>query len=251
MNDPFFDFFNKDRPVVDQESPEWKIVSFKEYPRSPRILLPKPARLKTELSDVILKRKTEREFSDLPLSKEVLGTLLFWSMGLIHKSPHLPAGRWGDKSEDRENILRRPYPSGGARYPVESYVIVFRGENLARGAYHYNFKEHALEEIQRSDIGKIQEALPYDFAKNASALILLSFIGERTVKKYGNLGYKLGLLEAGHIGQNIYLVGAALGLGVLALGGIDYEVIQKELDLGEEETVFYQLSLGWLKEQPG
>ncbi|MBI2635301.1 MAG: SagB/ThcOx family dehydrogenase [Parcubacteria group bacterium] len=235
MSDSFFDFFNKNRPLIDPESPEWKTVSFKEYPRSLKILLPKPARLNIELSDAILKRKTEREFSARPVSKEILGTLLFWSMGILHKS------------EDGKNILHRPYPSGGARYPVELYAVVFRGEDLEKGAYHYNFKEHALEEIWHSDVSKIAEALPYEFAKNAAALIFLSFIGDRTMKKYGNLGYKFGMLEAGHIGQNIYLIGAAVGLGILALGGVDYEVVQKELDLDEEETVFYQLSLGWPK----
>ncbi len=233
MNDPFFEFFSQDRPLVDPESAEWKTVSFKEYPRSLKILLPKPDQLKIELSDVILKRHTEREFSDSPLSKEIIGNLLFWSLGILHKL------------EDGKNILRRPYPSGGARYPVEPYVVVFRGESLEKGAYHYNFKEHALEEIQHSDVGKIKRALPYEFAKNAAALILLSFVGDRTLKKYGNLGYKLVILEAGHIGQNIYLVGAALGLGVLALGAMDYGVVQKELGLGEGENVFYQLAVGW------
>ncbi|KKS38289.1 MAG: hypothetical protein A3G49_02510 [Candidatus Sungbacteria bacterium RIFCSPLOWO2_12_FULL_41_11] len=235
--DPFFDFFDADRPVVDPLLPEWKEVSYKDYPRSTCITLPKPELPQDVLLETVLeKRKSERDFSDNPLPEKTISSLLYWSVGLINKNKNMV-----------EFQLRRPYPSGGARYQVEIYAVLFNGSGLENGVYHYNTKEHALELIQRASFENIRQALHYDFAKKAAALILLSFVGGRTLKKYGNLGYKLGLLEGGHIGQNIYLVGTALGLGVLALGGMDYEVVQKELDLGEDETVFYQLAIGWPK----
>ena len=252
MPDPFFNFFYKDRPFAGQDSSEWpeewKTIDFKEYPRSPRVLLPRPKELmQKNLGKVLMSRKTERNFSERPLSSETFSSLLFWSAGLIHEG--LEEGLLGKlssviASEAKQSIFRRPYPSGGARFPVEIYLAVFNGQDLKNDVYHYNVKKHALELIQQASFENIRQALPYDFAKKAAAVILLSFIGERTMKKYGNLGYKLGLLEAGHIGQNIYLVGAALGLGGLALGGMDYDFVQKELDLGEEETVFYQLAIG-------
>lgn len=234
MNESFFKFFDSDRPEIDPESPEWKNISFKEYQRSPKILLPKALLPKINLADAILKRKTERDFSGKPIDVKTLGVLLFWSAGLIHQS-----------SKESEEKFRRPYPSGGARYPVEIYMVVFNGQDIENGAYHYNFKNHLLEKLFWASAGNIKNALPYDFSKKSAALILLSFAGERVFKKYGSLGYKLGLLEGGHIGQNIYLVGAALGLWVLALGGMDYDVVSKELDLGGEENVFYQIALGW------
>ena len=252
MSDQFFNFFDADRPPVDlSQWPPLNVKDFKTYPRSPRVVLSKSATAPNMgLAESLFRRKTERDFSERPLSSETISSLLFWSVGLIHE-------RWAEglfgktssviASEAKQSNFRRPYPSGGARFPVEIYLAVFNGGDLEEGAYHYNVKEHALELIQQASFENIRQALPYDFAKKAAMAILLSFIGERTMKKYGNLGYKLGLLEAGHIGQNIYLVGAALGLGVLALGGMDYEVVQKELDLGEEETVFYQLVIGWPK----
>ncbi len=234
MPNPFFEFFMSDRPDIDPESPEWKSVSFKEYPRSPKILLPKPPLPKIDMMEAILKRRTERDFSGKPIDAKTLGALLFWSAGLIHGADRKP-----------EEKFRRAYPSGGVRYPVEIYAVIFNGQGIESGAYHYNFKNHALENLFWASAENIKEALTYDFSKKAAALILLSFIGERALNKYGSLGYKLGLLEGGHIGQNIYLIGAALGLGVLAIGGMDYEAVHKELDLSDDETVFYQLAFGW------
>ncbi|MBI2054957.1 MAG: SagB/ThcOx family dehydrogenase [Candidatus Sungbacteria bacterium] len=238
MPDPFFDFFYKDRPAIDPEATEWKNISFKEYPRSPRIFLSKFKSFPSlNLAEALLKRRTERNFSNQPISQNVLGRLLFWSAGPIHK---LSA---------TGNSFRRPYPSGGARFPVEIYVALFNGKGVKKGAYHYNFLEHSLELIHGADAEKIRQATTYDFYKTAPALILLSFVGERTAGKYGNLGYKLGILEGGHIGQNIYLVGTALGLGVLAIGRMtDHAAVERELDLdAEEETVFYQLAIGYPK----
>ncbi len=235
--DPFFEFFGKEMPLININSPEWGMMTYKEYPRSPKIILPKPVSLPEKtIENVLRRRKTERNFSKRPISKEMLGQLLYWSAGLISKT----AGA--------ANEFRRFYPSGGARYPIEIYVANFIPGELDTGVYHYNVKNHILEKLSFSSAENIKHALLYDFSKDAALLLLLSFAGERTIKKYGNLGYKLGLLEAGHIGQNIYLVGAALGLGVLALGGMNYEAVQKELNLGEDETVFYQLTVGKPKE---
>lgn len=238
MTNPFFKFFDSDWPIVDPESPEWKKISYKEYPRSPKIILPKPASLPVKtIEDILQRRKTERNFSKSPLSKEILGNMLFWSAGLKNKGA------------DDTGESRRFYPSGGARYPIEIYIANFIGGELNSGVYHYNIQEHSLEKLSFASAERIKHALLFDFAKEAALLILLSFAGERTTKKYGNLGYKLGMLEAGHIGQNVYLVGTALGLGVLALGGINYEMAQKELNLGEGETVFYQLAVGQPEEK--
>lgn len=236
--DPFFEYFDKERPLINPNSLEWGIVTYKEYPRFPKIILPKPASLPIKtIEDILRRRKTERNFSKKPLSKEILGNLLFWSAGLKNKGA------------DDTGEFRRFYPSGGARYPIEIYIANFIGGELNSGVYHYNIQEHSLEKLSFASAERIKHTLFFDFAKKAAFLIILSFVGEHATKKYGNLGYKLGMLEAGHIGQNIYLVGTALGLGVLALGGMNYEVAQKELNLGEDETLFYQLAVGQPEEK--
>lgn len=232
MIDSFFQFFDSERVPFDPELPEWKTVSFKKYPLSPRISLPKPSKLTHELSQTLLKRKTCRSFSQTPLDLQAISDLLFWGAGLTREFT------------GENQSLRRTYPSGGSRYPVELYIVLRHAKDVEQGIFHYNVPEHALEKIKNARYEEIYRALPYDFAHVAPAIILLSCVGERTLQKYGSLGYKLALLEGGHIGQNISLVGTALGLGVLALGGIDYKIAQVELDFDEKETIFYQLAVG-------
>ena len=92
----------------------------------------------------------------------------------------------------------------------------------------------------------VNKAQKYDFAKNAAALILLSCMPERTTRKYGAFGYKLALLEAGHIGQNIVLSASAIGIGVAPLGGLEFSIGERELGLGgTSESLIYEFALGW------
>jgi len=63
-----------------------------------------------------------------------------------------------------------------------------------------------------------------EFADAAMQVALTCSIG-RLMEKYGSRGYRLGLLDAGHVSQTLYLVSAALGLNVCACAGfIDDEM---------------------------
>ena len=44
-------------------------------------------------------------------------------------------------------MTRRAYPSGGARFPLEIYVFLFKCKDLVSGIYHYNVLDHSLEKI--------------------------------------------------------------------------------------------------------
>ena len=77
-----------------------------------------------------------------------------------------------------------------------------------------------------------------EWAKSSTALIVLSAIFDRTGIKYGDRGYRYCLLEAGHIGQNIYLVANAMGVKCCAIGGFCEFVVNRHLELdGVAESV--------------
>ena len=249
MSDPFFDFFNENPPATDfSQWPLWGKLDFKTYPYSERIRLPEPGNLDpVTLKTAFIKRKTTREFADRPISKATLGMLLFWSGGLIHglfsKSGD---GMALEKTmSDKKEALRRPYPSGGALFPLEIYVALFKDESGENGVFHYNLKEHSLENLPEFSLEFAKKSLYYDFARDAGAIIFLYFSGKNTLNKYGAFGYKLGLIEAGHLGQNFYLVAAALGLGVSALGGVEPELFKQAIPMEENESLVYHLAVGW------
>lgn len=239
MQHPFFEFFNKNRPPISSDSSkwprEWKIVKWKSYPSHQKIDLPKPEMPESSLKNSLLNRQSYRDFSDktvLPSLKE-LSTLLFYSCGLTKPNKDL-------------NSSRRPHPSGGGLYPLEIYLLIFKpSKEIASGLYHYDIRNHRLEKLSERNVEELKQAFHYPWAADASMMILFSFTESRGKPKYGNLAYKVGLIEAGHIGQNFYLNCAALKLKCCALGGLDEDKIHRALDLdGFGETVFYVIAVG-------
>lgn len=234
---PFFEYFESDRIPFSQDPDtwpeEWKKIRWKSYFRYPKINLPAPKLPPKTLEDSITKRKSNRSFSPTALSAEDISNLLFYSCGIVSK-----------EGAD-ETTSRRAYPSGGNLHPIEAYLLVLKDSaTLPAGNYHYNVWGHYLEKLPDVDIHK-NELFRYSWAMDAPAILVFSFIQGRNAQKYGSLAYKLGILEGGHIGQNVYLVSTAVELNCCALGGMDTEKINALLGLdGIEETAFYAIALG-------
>lgn len=227
----------KGHPVIPMDSrdwpEEWKTTYYKTYPRLLKIdLTDNPP--SADFFDLIKKRESRRDFTRTPIAKNELSLLLKYSCGNIRQL------------EGGQN--RRAQPSGGARFPIEVYPIIFRsGEDLKSGLYHYNVKAHKLDVLwdrQFSD-EDIDNLFTYPWAKGAALGIVMTSVFWRTQQKYGERGYRFVLLEAGHIGQNIYLISEALGLKCCALAGTYDENLEKLIDIdGVTESVVYALAIG-------
>ena len=170
MSHPFFEFFNEDRPFIDPDEKnwpkEWNEIYFKSYPRLKQVKLPNPKLQELGLSEAIIKRKTDRNFSGDPINIQQLSNLLFYAAGIT---------RGGQE-------FSRAYPSGGARYPIEIYPAVFNASDFDRGIYHYNVKNHVLELISSEavDLGKIKNALRVPFAGKAAFALVFSMVPGRS-----------------------------------------------------------------------
>jgi SagB-type dehydrogenase family enzyme len=182
-----------------------KNLAYKEYRGARRTLLPHPSLLNSSLESVIRSRRSASTFSPTPLSLAHLAKLLEIGAGITRE----------------ESIPKRAAPSGGALYPVETYVLAFNVETLACGAYHYLAREHSLEHVRTLPGSEVARSfLPPGLALTQPAAVLaLSLILPRTQLKYLERGYRFGLLEAGHVAQNFLLVATALGLCALPVGG--------------------------------
>lgn len=206
----------------------WKTITYKSYGHLPTMALGHTERA-ADLYESIRHRKTNRDFSRRPVSREDLSRLLAYSAGRVNGS-------------------RRAHPSGGGRYPLEIYPFVLSGtETLPSGLYHYNIKDHALDilwsrRFEKDDLGEITG---YEWARSASVLLVLTAVFDRNQRKYGERGYRYTLIEAGHVGQNVYLNAAAQGMMCCALGGTRDAELEKLLDIdGITESVVYTIALG-------
>lgn len=220
---------------------EWKTTFYKYYPRLAKINLEDDAP-KSDLFNIIKKRKSSRDFTRSPIDKREISLLLKYSCGNI-----------GPFGKDRK---RRAQPSGGGLFPIEVYPIVFRpstssgqvpDSNLPSGLYHYNVKDHALDILWDREFsdGEVDKMFTYPWVKNASAVIIMTSVFFRNQNKYGERGYRYILHEAGHIGQNMYLVSEALGMKCCALVGTEDKKIEALIDIdGSTESLVYAIAVG-------
>lgn len=211
-----------------------KYFQDKTYPRMTAFPLPAMRDLSYPIGAALQRRQSVRTFVErgpLPLAKlsDVLG--------------HSIAVR---------NDKKRPYPSGGMRYPIEAYIVNFSVTDLPSGVFHYDPSAHSLRHLWDVDptVPVYKENDAAAWAENSSASIILTGFWEKTTSRYGDFGYALALLEAGHIAQNILLVATALGIGAVPMGGFDDYAVSRLLDLDEtREQSVYGITLMHLPQQ--
>lgn len=217
----------------------WRTIYTKGYPRLGSIKFKKEfsPKIKTAFDRVLFKRKSTRNFKSKLLTTKNLSTLLYFSGGV--KS--IVNNDW--------NTSRRFYPSGGARFPLDIYVVLYNNTELEKGIYHYNVKHHSLEILKKGDyLKELQKGLDPPWLVNANMAILITAVFGRNQVKYGDRGYRLILAESGHLAQNVYLVANTLNLGCCAFGGYVDVAINDLLDIdGINESIVYTMVVGFPK----
>lgn len=169
------------------------------------------------LSKVLFNRRSCRSFSEEKLTLTEIGNLCYHGY----------------------SIYKHAVPSGGSLYPLKLYVLIFEDQDgLRAGYYEYDcendvlvcFKEDADKEQLKHCFNS--EILPFN--SNVQMIIAADF--DRQAFKYSNRGYRLTLIEVGHVAQNICLYAEENNIGTCELGGILDESLIQELDLRNEEV---------------
>jgi SagB-type dehydrogenase family enzyme len=209
---------------------------YKSYPDStPRIKLPEPGfNRDASFWDAVLKRRSVRKYSpDLALPLETLSALLWATQGIT--------AAVGD-------FQFRTVPSAGGLFPIESYVLARSVAGLQQGIYHLRPYAFDLERIKSGDFSGdlAQAAIGQEMVAHAHATFIWTAVVERGKWKYRQRAYRYIYLDAGHIAQNLYLAGTALGLGICGVGALFDDAVNSLIGVdGIEETVVYMATVGW------
>jgi SagB-type dehydrogenase family enzyme len=166
------------------------------------------------------------------MSLEVLSQLLWSTHGIT--------GRAGGTE-------LRNAPSAGACYPIDAYVVANGVTGLEQGLYRYLPEDHALMEIRLGDVGSeiARAALGQRMCRQASVTFVWTAVIPRTTGRYGDRGHRYIFLDAGHVGQNMYLAATALGYGCCTIGAFEDPAMNEALGVdGKIETVVYAASVG-------
>jgi SagB-type dehydrogenase family enzyme len=205
-----------------------------------------PPRLDDPLLSLMKKRRSYRGFDPVAaLSLEDVGDCLFSGFGIT--------GFLETPIPGEGYLPLTMTPSGGARNPYEGYLYARRVHGLKQGFYHYSGIDNSLALVNDQDLPNVGLLLAdQPWFDNAAAVILLAANLERTMWKYPHpTGFRVVLLEAGHIAQNILLTATAQGLASAPTCAISDSTAQSSLGLTSlTKAVLYSVSLGIRSDTP-
>lgn len=202
------------------------------------IYLPLPRKITNiTVEEAILWRRSIREYTSHPITILQLAMLLWVAYGVTDPV-------WG----------LRASPSAGATYPLEVYVIA--GEKgvvvdgdlyLDAGVYKYDVYTHTLRLIKRGDFREelYRAALRQEWVRDAPINIVITAVFERTTRVYGERGaVRYVPMEVGHLGQNVYLMATAMGLGTVVVGAFWDHEVSRIISAPPEEVPMYIIPVG-------
>ncbi|MEV4411026.1 thiopeptide-type bacteriocin biosynthesis protein [Catellatospora sp. NPDC049609] len=217
---------------------------------SPPTPLPAHEAPNATLVDVLRRRRSARGALTGPVDAADLGTLLWTAYSVSHHEQiTLPDGstyRFG----------HRPYPSAGAKYVARLRLIARDVAGLAPGCYHVDPVERVLWQLgdAPSDVDLVATSdwfqpgrSPYEGLDISALPAMLALYVElgRLRPRYGLRGLRFATAEAGHLAQNLSLVGAATGLSVGMIGGFYDDVVHEVVGLdGIDNIAIYLLPVG-------
>jgi SagB-type dehydrogenase family enzyme len=201
------------------------------------VKLPSPETTGTmSVEEAIAQRRSVRNYTDEPLSLQDLSQLLWAAQGITDPVQKLRAA-----------------PSAGATYPLEVHVVVGTDgvTGLTEGVYRYDPFEHKLENILKGDIRSdlASSALGQIWIREAPVDIVIATDYASTAQRYeSHWGiqrvHRFVHMEAGHVGQNLYLQAEARGLGMVVVGAFYDDQVQTLLGLPANKTPLYIIPIG-------
>jgi SagB-type dehydrogenase family enzyme len=229
-----FEHYVPDEAVTARVEALWTSLPYPNYPRFdlPAELVP----MHQGLLDAILARRTAREMEPVQLTRAQLGTLLHCGYGITRDNAGTPWPR-----------PFRTVPSGGALYPLELYFHTTLVDDLPTGLYHYNPSRNDVCLLREGDLSaELRAALVFpEVVNDASVLLVVTAIMERSTFKYADRGYRFIMLEAGHVAQNVNLAAVGLGLGAVNIGGFYEHRLDETLRLdGVTHSSVYVIGIG-------
>jgi SagB-type dehydrogenase family enzyme len=221
------------RPLTDAPQPP----HFKKTARNRAIVLPKLVMASDIFFETLRARRTQRKFSRAKVPIQVISSLLEATWGVQ-----------GYLQSEYGPLPLKTSPSGGARHPIEVYLVALRVAGLKAGLYHYDPRGHALGLISHGASAKKARAYCADqpYVSGAAALFIMTAVFERTMWKYRHpRAYRVVLLDAGHLGQTFCLTATRMGLAAFTTAALKDTLIERDLGIdGICESVVYVTGVG-------
>jgi SagB-type dehydrogenase family enzyme len=171
--------------------------------------LPQPDVIgRVPLEKTLKSRRTIRSFASRSITLKEFSQILWAAQGIIEQGG-----------------FRRAVPSGGALYPIDVYAVVGEGgvDEIESGVYRYEPGAHEITLVKEGDLRRelAKASLGQMWMAGAPVNLIITAEYSRSSAKYGERGVRYSMIEAGHVGQNVFLQAEALGLGAGIVGAFN------------------------------
>lgn len=187
-----------------------------------------------DFTQMVKDRRSIRSYLNKKVTLEELSYLLWCTQGV--------------RKIIKDFSIKRTVPSAGSRHPLETYLVIHRVKDLRVGIYRYLSLEHALLKIQENPkiMGKIVKACNGQEFIRSSAVVFIWVADIYRMKwRHGERGYRYVFLDAGHVGQNLYLASNLVQCGACTIGVFLDDQINQILGIdGTNEFVVYMAAIG-------
>jgi SagB-type dehydrogenase family enzyme len=194
-----------------------------DYPESPTSLgRPRPC----ALDRLAARRGSRREFADRPIPPGRFSALLG------------AARAWNGPEH-------RAHPAAGGRYAVELFAVCWAVDGWSGRTLYYDPVEHGVITLP-DPAPSWQEALPQlglTVTGMPGCLLIAVILPDRLTVKYGELGGRFALLEAGAVMQSLSLATTAQGLRGVVAGGLQERPWLRAVGLDQTSA---RLAFGYL-----
>ncbi|HUL30109.1 MAG TPA: SagB/ThcOx family dehydrogenase [Thermodesulfobacteriota bacterium] len=184
------------------------------------------------LWEAIAQRRSTRNFSSRSITFLELSQLIWATQGITLRT---------------RGFDFRASPSAGALYPIETYLVVNRVEEVPAGLYHYGVREAQLAFLKEGHFGSAicQAGLGQEMLEEAACIFVWTAMIGRSKWKYRERAYRYIYMDAGHLGQTLYLAATALNLGCCTVGAFFDEEVDRIIGIdGKKEISVYLGAIG-------
>jgi len=203
-----------------------------------QIKLPGPESMQAvsdiSLREAIARRESRRLFTDQPLNLSELSFLLWATQGVRRT-----AGPFA---------VYRTVPSAGCRHSFETYLAVLNVEGLTPGLYRYLPLQHQLVLLREDkNLGPtlVNATLGQPFCGSGAVTFVWTTVPYRMEWRYHRAAHRVIPIDAGHVGQNLYLACEAIGAGTTTVAAYDQDAMDQLLGVdGDDEFTLYLAPVG-------
>lgn len=172
--------------------------------------------------DAVLSRRSRRNFIGKPMAEAPVHALI-------------------------DSLVRGASENG--RQFVGTGILVNNAEGLDTGYYLLDLEKGGLGMVKKGSFVETMAHICLDQAWLANSALHFLFMADlgSLEERFGPRGYRYAMLEAGRMGELLYLAASSMGIGCCGIGAFYDEEARQLLELAENARLLYLAALGPVK----